>query len=130
MGDSIQLRGIRAVGRHGVLDEEHRRAQPFEVDLDLEVDLAAAGASDALGDTVDYGAVAQLVVDEIEGEHSDLLEHLAARIAGAVLELAPAVAGVRVSIRKLRPPVPVDMESAGVTIHRRAGEGDDRPAKT
>ena len=42
-GDRIQLRGLRAFGTHGVLPEEKSRAQPFEIDLDLDVDLAPAG---------------------------------------------------------------------------------------
>lgn len=134
--DVIALRGLRALGRHGVLAEEKTRAQPFEVDLDLEVDLRRAGQSDALADTVDYGAVADAVRAVVEGDHSDLLEHLAERIAGAALRAAgsgagaarraagsgagPEVTGVTVTIRKLRPPVAVDMDSAGVRIHRRS----------
>ena len=44
-----------------MLPEEHQRAQPFEVDLDLELDLRPAGRSDRLADTVDYGAVTEAV---------------------------------------------------------------------
>ena len=40
--DVIELRAIRATGTHGVLDEEKRRAQPFEIDIDLHLDLRAA----------------------------------------------------------------------------------------
>lgn len=122
--DLIELRGLRVLGRHGVLEEEKQRAQPFEVDLDVEVDLLGAGRSDALGDTVDYGAVAEAVRDVVQGGHSDLLEHLADRIARATVAAAdrtggPAVRSVTVTLRKLRPPVAVDMASAGVRIHRR-----------
>ena len=46
---------------HGVLPEEQVRPQPFEVDIELLVDVAAAGASDELDDTVDYGAVCEAV---------------------------------------------------------------------
>jgi dihydroneopterin aldolase len=90
VADTIQLRGLRVVGRHGVLAEEKERAQPFEVDLDLEVDLSRAGATDALADTVDYGAVVDAVVAVVAGEHSDLLEHLAERIAEAAMKAAGA----------------------------------------
>lgn len=125
--DTIQLRGLRILGCHGVLEEEHRRAQPFEIDLDLEVDLSRAGRSDALTDTVDYGAVADSVRRVVEGEHSDLMEHLADRIARAAVAAAGVAGGaaavevraVTVTVRKLRPPVAVDMASAGVRIHRR-----------
>jgi dihydroneopterin aldolase/2-amino-4-hydroxy-6-hydroxymethyldihydropteridine diphosphokinase len=122
--DRIELRGLRVLGRHGVLDEERARAQPFEVDLDLELDLRPAGRTDALLDTVDYGAVAESVARLVEGEHSDLLEHLADRIARTLMATtgvpgAAAAHAVTVTIRKLRPPVAVDMVSAGVSVHRR-----------
>lgn len=123
LSDAIELRGLRALGCHGVLDEERRRPQPFEVDLDLEVDLHPAGRSDALADTVDYGAITESVVAVIQGEHCDLIEHLAERIARASLTApGPAVAAVTVTVRKLRPPVPADLATAGVRIHRRRDE--------
>jgi dihydroneopterin aldolase len=118
--DRIEMRGLRVLGTHGVLPEEQQRAQPFEVDLDLEVDLRRAGWSDRLDDTVDYGAVTAAVAAVVGGAHSDLLEHLAERIAAAALEAgAPHAASVTISVRKTRPPVPSDLASAGVTIHRR-----------
>lgn len=123
--DRIELRGLRVVGTHGALPEEYERAQPFEVDLDLYLDLEPAGRSDVLSDTVDYGGVVELVTSIVAGPHADLLEHLADRIADATLARASAVSGtdgiaaVTVTIRKLRPPVPADLASAGVTIHRR-----------
>jgi 7,8-dihydroneopterin aldolase/epimerase/oxygenase len=122
--DRIELRGLRILGTHGVLPEERERSQPFEVDLDLDVDLSKAGRSDALGDTIDYGAIAEAVAGVVGGTHSDLLENLAERIAGAALEAgAPLAAGVTVTVRKLRPPVPVDLASAGVTVRRSARPG-------
>ena len=51
-------------------------------------------------------------------ERHRLLERLATRIADDVLALDPRIASVTVTIRKLRPPVPVDLGSAGVTIRR------------
>ncbi|MGH9055369.1 MAG: dihydroneopterin aldolase [Acidimicrobiales bacterium] len=114
--DRVELRGLCVLGVHGVLPEERSRAQPFEVDLDLEMDLEPAGRSDSLGDTVDYSAVASAVISVITGPHADLLEHLAERIAATVL--VPPVSAVTVSVRKLRPPVPAEMASAGVTIRR------------
>ena len=108
------------VGVHGALPEEEHRAQPFEIDLDLAADLAAAGRTDALHDTVDYGAVVAAVEKVVTGERHRLLERLATRIADDVLRLDPRITAVTVTVRKLRPPVPVDLGSAGVTIHRTA----------
>jgi dihydroneopterin aldolase len=119
MGDCLQLRALRAVGTHGVLPEERGRAQPFEVDLDIDADLGDAGRSDNLADTIDYGALSVAVAAVVSGAHADLLEHLAQRIATKVLDLAgPRAHSVTVTLRKLRPPVPVDMASAAVRITR------------
>jgi dihydroneopterin aldolase len=115
------LAGLRLLGVHGALPEEQDRAQPFEVDLDLTADLAQAGRTDALADTVDYGAVVAAVVHIVESESHQLLERLAARIADDVLGLDPHITAVTVTVRKLRPPVPADLAWAGVTITRSAG---------
>lgn len=117
MSDRIELRGLRVLGTHGVLVEERDRAQPFEVDLFLDVDLRAAGRSDALADTVDYGELAERVASVVSGERHALLERLADRIAESV-RLDPRVTSVTVEVRKLRPPVPVDLASAGVRVVR------------
>ena len=116
--DRLVLRGLRVVGTHGVLPEEQVRAQPFEVDVDLGLDLAAAGESDALADTVDYGELAQRVADVVSGEHHALLERLAHRIAEVALA-DQRVVDVEVTVRKLRPPVPVDLAHAEVRLRRR-----------
>jgi dihydroneopterin aldolase len=115
--DRIELRGLRAVGIHGLLPEEQLRAQPFEVDLDVELDLAPAGASDHLHDTLDYGELAAAVGRVVAGDRCALLERLAERIAEEV-GADPRVKSVSVAVRKLRPPVPVDVASAGVRITR------------
>jgi len=115
--DRLEVRGLRVVGTHGVLPEEQTRPQPFEVDLDVEADLRAAGRSDDLGDTLDYGSLVEMVAKVVSGERFQLLERLAERIAEVVLQDARATS-VNVSVRKLRPPVPVDVATAGVRITR------------
>jgi dihydroneopterin aldolase len=118
-GDRIELRGLRASGVHGVLPEERTRAQPFELDLDLAVDLAPAAASDRLADTVDYGGIAQLAARVVtESAPHDLLESLAGAVADAVLAVDPRLDAVTVSLKKLRPPLAVDVGTVGVTITR------------
>jgi len=84
----------------------------------VELDLGAAGASDDLGDTVDYGALCALVEAVVAAGHVVLLEHLAARVATAVLAADGRIHSVTVSLRKLRPPVPQDLATAGVRTTR------------
>src|SRR5688500_134166 len=107
--DHIHLRGLRVTGTHGVLPEERARSQPFEVDVDIEADLSAAGASDDLADTVDYGAVVSAVAAVVRDESHRLLERLATRIAEEVLAVDDRIEAVTVVVDKLRPPVPTDL---------------------
>jgi dihydroneopterin aldolase len=115
--DRIVISGIRELGIHGVLPEEQTRPQPFEVDVELLVDLAAAGESDALDDTVDYGAVTAAVARVVSSERHHLLERLATRIARVCREDA-RVKGVVVEVRKMQPPVAADVAFVGVRIER------------
>ena len=115
--DTIILSGIRALGCHGVLPEEQSRPQPFEVDVELAVDLATAGRSDVLSDTVDYDGLAGRIVQIVEAGGLSLLEALATKIAAAC-QADPRVTGVAVTVKKLRPPVPVHIDHVAVRIER------------
>lgn len=115
--DRIELRGLRVAGIVGVLPEERDRPQPLEIDLDLVADLAAAGTSDSLDDTIDYGEMTQVVEAVVTESGCALLERLAELVA-QVMFGHDRVNAVTVSIRKLRPPVPVLLDTAGVTITR------------
>src|SRR5207237_1281751 len=78
---------------------------------------AGFGDSDALEDTVDYGAVSEAVSRVIASERYRLLERLAARIA-EVCGSDPRVIGVVVEVRKLQPPVRAMLQHVGVRIER------------
>lgn len=116
--DCIRVRGLRALGVHGALPEEQTRAQPFEIDLDVRLDLSRPGATDDLDDTVDYAALCDATLRVVATERYRLMEALAARIA-SVVGTDDRVTEVRVVVSKLRPPVAVDLASAGVEITRR-----------
>lgn len=114
---TVLVHGLEVMGVHGVLPEEQTRAQPFAVDLELETDLGPAGVSDRLDDTVDYGAVIDATVRVVQTERYQLVERLAARIA-EVCRADERVTRVTVTVRKLRPPVPVAVDYVGVRITR------------
>jgi len=112
---TIVIQGLRELGVHGVLPEEQTRPQPFEVDVELTVDLGDAGESDALDDTVDYSAVAEAISRVVRSERYHLLERLATRIA-EVCRVDERVSGVTVTVRKLHPPVRAMVDHVGVRI--------------
>jgi dihydroneopterin aldolase len=115
--DTIAVRGLRAIGHHGVYDEERAIGQPFVVDVVLHLDLAPAAASDDVGDTVHYGELAQQVVAAVEGEPVDLVETLAQRVADLALSY-PRVDEVEVTVHKPEAPVGVPFVDVAVTIVR------------
>ena len=120
MTDRIALRGLRAVGHHGVYAEERANGQPFVVDIVLEVDTRAAAASDEVTDTVHYGELAVRVVAVVEGEPVDLIETLAQRIADVCLD-DDRVDAVEVTVHKPEAPVGVEFSDVAVSIVRRRG---------
>ncbi len=117
-GDVIELRGLQIVAICGALPEERERPQPLEVDLDVEADLSPSGRSDALADTIDYGALCDEVARVTLGGRPQLLEHLAACISEGVLGVDERISAVTVTVRKLRPPVPHHLATSGVRIRR------------
>ena len=118
MSDRIEIRDLRVTGVHGVLPEEQARAQPFSVDVVAWLDTARAQESDDLADTVDYGALAQAAADVVGGRSYRLLEALAGRLANALLVSDARLDAVEVTVRKLRPPLPLDVGSTGVRVRR------------
>ncbi len=117
-GDRIEVRGFELLVRCGVLPEETERAQPFQVDIDIYLDLAPSGVSDDLGLTVNYGEVIDRIVAQIQPKRFSLLEKLAQAIADLVLSY-PTVDAVTIRVAKLRPPVAAHVATTGVSIHRR-----------
>jgi len=115
--DRIELHGIEAFGRHGVLPHEQELGQTFTVDVSLELDLARAGASDDLMDTVDYGSLSQDLAAVVRDERYDLIERLATRLAEVCLD-RPKVDAVTVTVHKPHAPVPVPLSDVVVTVRR------------
>jgi dihydroneopterin aldolase len=103
--DEIVLAGLTFFGTHGVNAEENSLGQRFQIDVTLRLDLAKAAASDHLDDTVSYSAVFKLVRQEVEGQPSKLLEHLAGRLTDVLLAHDSRIRSARVTVTKLNPPI-------------------------
>ena len=99
-GDRILLEGMVFHGRHGTLPAERELGQPFVVDVELRLGLRAAGLSDDLSQTVDYGKVHQEIKEIVEGPSVNLTETVAERIATTVLEEHPLVETIKVKVAK------------------------------
>lgn len=117
MTDRIVLHDMRFLGRHGVEEAERLVPQPFAVDVEIVGALGAAGRSDDLARTVDYGSVFATTRDIVEGRSLRLLEALAEAIADQVIATYGA-AEVLVRVRKLKPPIDGTLAWAGVEVVR------------
>jgi len=84
--DKITLAGMKFYGFHGVLPEEKRLGQWFEVDIELSGFFTKAASSDQLADTLDYSRLYGDVRQLVEGESLNLLETLTSRIADKLME--------------------------------------------
>ena len=118
MTDRIVLTNLRFEARHGVHDWERETPQPFEVDVELALDLRPAGESDDLTLTVDYGSVYQLVQDVLEGPPIQLLEAIAERTSRQILAAHPSVELVVVRVRKPGVQLGGPLDHAAVEIIR------------
>jgi dihydroneopterin aldolase/2-amino-4-hydroxy-6-hydroxymethyldihydropteridine diphosphokinase len=119
VADTIALRGVRAFGRHGVLDSEREQGQEFLVDVLMQVDTRACVVSDDVADTVNYAEVAATAVRLVAGPPYQLIETLADRIAGAVMGEHEGVQELEVTVHKPQAPVGVPFVDVCVTVRRR-----------
>jgi dihydroneopterin aldolase len=101
VSDTIELRGIRAFGRHGADAGEKDVPQPFDVDVLLDVDLAAARRSDALAETIDYAALHAAIVEVVATTSYALLERIGQEVLDRILS-DPRVMRAEVRIGKPR----------------------------
>lgn len=100
----------------GVLPHERVTPQRLIVDLQLETDcIAAAAASDALADTLDYAVVAQQVEALCVQAKALLVETLVEAIAHHLLK-DERIKGV--SVRLSKPDALAQASSVGVQIYR------------
>lgn len=81
--DFIFIRDLRVDAWVGIYDWEQLRPQTLELDAEIGIG-RAAGQSDAIGDTVDYGKVIERFTDELRDRRFGLLEALAEHLATIV----------------------------------------------
>ena len=97
--DKIHIRDLHMRCIIGTSPDERREKQDVLINLTLYTDLAAAGRSDRIEDTVDYKMLKKRVIGMVAESSCSLIEHLAERIAEVCLAEA-RVGRVSVSVDK------------------------------
>ena len=119
--DRILLAGIRCALRVGVLEDERSTPQECLVDIELLTDLHQAARSDALQDTLDYGAVFNTVHEVGREKQYCLLESFAGDLYVRLCEVF-SFESVLIRVKKLKPPLDGPLEYAGIELHRDHGD--------
>ena len=112
---SITLRALRFYAYHGVLPQERTVSGDYEVTVKADVDLSQAMESDNVEDTVNYADLYEVIRQEM-AVPSQLLEHVAVRMARRILNDFPTVDTLHVEVVKLNPPMGADCQGAAVAI--------------
>ncbi len=104
--DRVAIEGIQFYAYHGHRSEENTLGQRFELSVQAYLDLAPAGRSDNLEETLNYQALHQLVTEWVTSHRFRLLERLAHGLAEEIFRTFPLVDALQLCVRKLSPPIP------------------------
>lgn len=115
MNSYILLDDLRFHAYHGVGEQEKLVGNEFRVDLRIRTNIREAMKSDDVTDTVSYAEVYETVKEEME-RPSQLLEHVAGRIAQRLFKEFPQIDGLELKVKKRNPPMGADIASAGVEL--------------
>ena len=112
----ILLENVKFYAFHGVLPQERKVGNDYQVSLRIGYDISRAMVSDDVNDTLNYAEVYQLLSQEMSVP-SALLERVAGRIGDRLFRKFPAIQSIDLTIIKVNPPMGADSEGAGVEIH-------------
>ena len=118
--DRVFIEDLRIQTVIGVFDWEREITQTVSLDLEMAYDITGAAASDDIGDTLDYKAVAKRLIQFVEGSEFQLVEALAEHCARIVLEEFP-IRHVRLKLSK--PGAVRGSSAVGVIIERERTSG-------
>ena len=113
---------------HGWHAHEGEFGQSFIVDIELDVNIARAAATDDLQHAVDYGKVVAETRKLFVERRYKLVEAAAAALADDLLRFFPAAQAVFVRVRKAKPPIPERLTAVGVELRIERGANHDAPA--
>lgn len=116
----ISVNRIKVYARHGVSPQERAVGADFYVTVSAFVEVKpSAWRDDQLEGTADYSRFVSIVRREM-AVPSNLLEHVASRIASSVLSECPSVQKVSVTIEKENPPLGVLCNGVSVKMEHTA----------
>lgn len=111
----ISLNNMEFHAFHGCYQLEKIVGNRFNINLEMEVDVADAAENDDISQTVNYLNVYDVVCYQMNIP-SDIIENVAWRISKALLDQFDQIISVKITIAKLAPPLGGKVESVSSTI--------------
>lgn len=84
--DIVYLNDLRVDAIIGVYDWERRTRQTIILDIEMGTDIKSAAKTDSIEDALDYKAVAKRLFAYIGESEFNLVETLAERVAGIIID--------------------------------------------
>ena len=122
--DIIFLEGLEVEAVIGIYEWEQRIRQVVRIDLQMATDIRQAARTDSIQDTLNYKAVTKRIIELVEHGRFQLVETLAERIAGILVDEF-ALPWVKVTASK--PGAIRQARNVGVIIERGTIERGTRP---
>ncbi len=116
--DKIHIKNLEVFGKHGVLPEENRLGQKFQINAALYLHTREAGLKDDLRETIHYGEVSRFMTSFMMEHTFQLIETAAEQMARAVLLQFPSMEKIRLEVLKPWAPIGLPLESVSVEIER------------
>jgi 7,8-dihydroneopterin aldolase/epimerase/oxygenase len=113
--DIIFISELKVKTKLGVPEWERMTPQTIILDIEIGYDLAPAGKSDAIADTVDYGAVVARIQASLKEHNFQLVEALAEHVCQLILKEFKAES---VKIKVAKPAILPSLKALGVVIER------------
>lgn len=106
---------MRLHAYHGVLEQERRTGNDYEVTLRVDYPADDCLVSDDVNDTLSYAILADIIREEM-AVVSNLVEHVAGRIVRRITDSYPSASAVYIKLTKIAPPMHADCDGAGVEL--------------
>lgn len=116
--DKIKIQNLEVFARHGVFPEENVLGQKFIVTAVLYTDTRAAGQTDELAASIDYGEICREIEHFLTAHTFRLLERAAESLAEMLLLKTPLLKKLRLEIKKPWAPVGLPLKTVAVEIQR------------
>ena len=116
--DSIIIKGLKLHANHGVNPDENEFGQWFVLDIEAELDLTSACASDRLKDTVSYADIIKSVTSVMQSNTFSLLECAAQSVIDRLFSDLPLLSYIKLTLKKPDAPINAEFDYVGVRIER------------